>query len=78
MFRDWENWQAIIYGMQQNWKKAEHFWNKFIYLRESILLGVGQGEPLPDISDFPAFKPKVQHLQNQIVEKRKISDVKIS
>ncbi|KAK4259209.1 hypothetical protein QN277_005564 [Acacia crassicarpa] len=63
--------QAIIYGMQQNWGKAEHFWNEFKYLRQEILSGVGQGEPEPDVADFTAFKRVVKRVQNEIEEKKK-------
>ncbi|KAI9123742.1 hypothetical protein K1719_005042 [Acacia pycnantha] len=67
--------QAIIYGMRQNWEQAKKFWNEFRDLRQEIFKGVGKGEPEPDVADFTDFKRLVQHVQDEIEERKKITQL---
>ncbi|XP_028754881.1 uncharacterized protein LOC114714325 [Neltuma alba] len=58
--------KAIIYGMREDWGKAESFWDKFVDLREAIRTMMGQEELKPEIRDFRDFEEKVKDFHKEI------------
>ncbi|KAK4259211.1 hypothetical protein QN277_005565 [Acacia crassicarpa] len=62
--------KAILYGMRNEWEKAERFWNEFVNVRSKSMPNVRGLEGLVDeITNFQMFKEKVNHLRNEITKK---------